>query len=265
MFIKYMPKLLLACLIGGILGFGFTKWEANRTTSSPIHAHANWSSSAATVAEVTAEADVIVHVRVSTVHPPRTLEHVLQPDSRGTGGEPIVDVMPFTDTDMQVLKVYKGSVQPVLTVVQTGGAVPATDRHAAIDLKIEGNPLFVVGSEHILFLKNISGDRVHGKDREVYRIVNPAGRYEVQGNNVVSMHALIAQTTHPAPEQRPAILPTTAPLPQPTEAPSTFDVTFPDTTLSEDAMPPADQGEALQLPTTLKELETQIIAALDKP
>jgi hypothetical protein len=262
MIIRYIPKLLVICLIGGILGFGFTKWEANRITSGPSIVQANWASSAVTVAEQTAEADLVAHVRVDKVHPSRKLEQVLQPDSRGTGGAPIVDVMPFTDTEMQVLKVYKGSVKPSITVMQTGGAVPATDRHAAVNLEVEGNPLFVEGSEHILFLKDISGDRVHGKDREIYRIVNPAGRYTVQGNDVASMREVVEQTTNAESEQTiPGALPTADSLLQPTEELITPDITSSDA-ISENAIPPADQVERIQLPTTLTELETQIFTAL---
>ncbi|MEN9563744.1 MAG: hypothetical protein RIR73_1988, partial [Chloroflexota bacterium] len=40
------------------------------------------------------------------------------------------------------------------------------------------------GEEYILFLVDISGDPVHAPNRELYRIVNPFGRYSIQGESV---------------------------------------------------------------------------------
>lgn len=46
--------------------------------------------------------------------------------------------------------------------------------------EIAADPLFEVGSEHILFLVDITGDGVHSKGRQLYRVVNPMGRYEIK-------------------------------------------------------------------------------------
>jgi len=36
----------------------------------------------------------------------------------------------------------------------------------------------------VLFLKDLSGDEVHAKDRTLYRIINPAGRYDIESGSV---------------------------------------------------------------------------------
>lgn len=48
------------------------------------------------------------------------------------------------------------------------------------------DPLYKVGEEYILFLVDISGDHIHAPDRELYRIVNPFGRYGIDDENVLS-------------------------------------------------------------------------------
>lgn len=69
-------------------------------------------------------------------------------------------------------------------------------RERSIYAATRGDPLFTRGGEHILFLKNISDDAIHAGNRQLYRIVNPTGRYDIQGGNVVT-HAWLPETYTP--------------------------------------------------------------------
>lgn len=148
---------------------------------------ANWASSAVTVADQVAEADLVVHAKVVKVHEARKLRQVAprySADGKVDGHG--VDILPFTDSEMLVLEVYKGSSEQHITVMQTGGALPAGDGDPAINIVTPEDPIFVEGHEYMLFLKDISGDAVHGRGRRLYRAVNPAGRYAIQGTEVFS-------------------------------------------------------------------------------
>ena len=98
------------------------------------------------------------------------------------------DVIPFTDSGVRVEDVYKGSVTrgATMTIMQTGGMLAATDRYTAQNVKLVDDPLFVKGGDHILFLKSITGDSLHAPQRDLYRVVNPAGRYDVHGETLVT-------------------------------------------------------------------------------
>lgn len=177
-----MKKFLMLTIIG-LVGFSLGRVAAPTLVSlfpsRPHVLHTSWASLATTVTEQAAEADVIVRVRVDKVLPARILTQELPPQAQKPGYQDAVDV--FTDSQLAVTTIYKGQVNRHLTIMQTGGAVGRTDRHPEVNYELEGDPLFVEGSEHVLFLKNISGDSIHGRGREIYRIVNPAGRYTVQG------------------------------------------------------------------------------------
>jgi hypothetical protein len=232
--------------------------------------HANWVYDARTVSEQSDEADVIVKVQVLAVQV-RKLKQTLPMyagDGKSVIGEDI-DIVPFTDSDMQVLEVYHGSVSDKITVMQTGGNLPATEGDPSINFAIEGDPIYEVGSTHVLFLKDISDDPVHSKGRELYVTVNPAGRYEVKGSEVINSYKVAEQAAEQAasaPVQRSGTQSTSAPFAQPTEAPVAPDTESPNSTpaLAEIPNSAAQQGENIELPTTLQELETQIAAALIK-
>jgi len=51
-------------------------------------------------------------------------------------------------------------------------------------LSVKDDPLYVVGEESVLFLVDISDDPIHAQGRTLYRTINPAGRYAVQGIEV---------------------------------------------------------------------------------
>jgi hypothetical protein len=164
--------------------------------SGPQLVHAQWVSSANTIAEEAAEADAIVRVRVQKVLPTRSLTLTLAPEAQKPDFKDMVS--PFTDSMVQVLEVYKGSVNRVISIMQTGGFLPATDRHPLINFHLEDDSIFVAGNEHILFLKDISGDQVQAKGRQLYRIVNSRGRYNIQGEIVSSLADFVDGYTPPS-------------------------------------------------------------------
>jgi hypothetical protein len=169
----------------GILSAPVTLSVAHRILpSGPQVVHAQWASSAQSVAEQATESDIIVRVQVEKVTPTR--KHIIALDREAQNKDRKVDATPFTDTRMRVLEVYEGAVDKYITVMQTGGVLAATDEHPAINLVLEGDPLFVESTEHVLFLKDITGDPIHAKGRTLYRTINPSGRYEVQGQAVKS-------------------------------------------------------------------------------
>ena len=71
-------------------------------------------------------------------------------------------------------------------VMQTGGGLSATKQYPPQHVTLVDDPLFLVGGDHILFLESVSGDTVHAPSRQLYRIVNPAGRYDVDGESVIT-------------------------------------------------------------------------------
>lgn len=108
-------------------------------------------------------------------------------------GRPIVDALPFTDTTMRVLRVYKGSAGDHIIVSQTGGKLVATETHPGLDMVLQDDPLYVEGGEHILFL--VSLGEVEGK--QMYATINPAGRYDIRDANVSSPAELFGRYAQP--------------------------------------------------------------------
>jgi hypothetical protein len=99
---------------------------------------------------------------------------------------------------MRVLQVYKGSVAANISIMQLGGRLPATEKHQFIDMVVDDDPLYIPGGQHVLFLKDISGDSVHAPGRKLYRIVNPTGRYDVRDGSVSTHADLLGSFTPPA-------------------------------------------------------------------
>jgi len=163
--------------------------DSGFANSESVVAYANWADAAFTVAEQATRADLIVRVRVSKVNEPRKLKQSapIYEDDKLVGEG--TDIMPFTDSDLQVLETYKGPSYESITVMQTGGSLPATDGDPSINLVMAGDPMFVEGSEHVLFLVDITNDGVHSTGRRLYRIVNPAGRYEIKNGALINFTA----------------------------------------------------------------------------
>jgi len=175
---------ILSLLGGLIVGF----------KSQPAVTHAIWVDQAFTVAEVSKSADLIVRV-YETEAETRELKSVLPyyADDQKTidGYKEFIDY--FTDSKMQVLEIYKGTADEYITVMQTGGAPSVTDSDVKITPSIEGDPIFAAGSEHILFLVDITDDGVQSTTgRKLYRIVNPLGRYEIKDGNLITPSSYIS-------------------------------------------------------------------------
>lgn len=179
-----------------------------------------WVSTAFTVEELVQESDVIVRVRVSKISEARTLDNgMIEPVTPGqipdgmdskslipvplappkgvvepsNPNRPAPRLMPmvYTDSTMEVLEVFKGNVDKEIEVMQTGGIIDASNAVMLAD-----DALYAEGNEVILFLVDISGDEVHANDRVLYRAVNPAGRFDIEGKGVTrSLHNGTTETT----------------------------------------------------------------------
>lgn len=184
----------LLMLVGGIIAGSRIIRGTGALASGPqgAVAQALWVDQGATVAEMTAQADLIVRVRVlssETRELRSTLPQYAEDAETITGY--VEEVMPFTDSQMQVLEVYKGSAEGTITVMQTGG-LPGTVAADATPFSLFGDPIFIVGSEHILFLVDISSDGVHSTGRKLYRTMNPFGRYEIKDGVLITPVDLLA-------------------------------------------------------------------------
>ncbi len=171
--------------INGVrFSWGGTEDSPISMAPTPVSVPALWASSASTIAELAVEADLIIRARV-----------VKEPESRvvsfsgpmvaedGTVVGEVVDKITFFDTEMEVLDVYKGPAKKIVTVMQTA--------------RIEGDPLYLKKEEVILFLVDISDDPIHSQGRALYRIVNPAGRYTIEGSEVLGHAEFSPAVTHP--------------------------------------------------------------------
>ncbi len=149
-----------------------------------ILSSADWVSSAVTINEVVEESDLIVRVQVLSQPKSRIVrsEVPVWTADNEIAGSTIIETL-FSDTVFKVLKTYYGKPQTNITVMQTGGYDPAI---ANSIVEIVDDPLYDLGEEYILFLVDISGDSVQAPDRELYRIVNPFGRYAIEGEVVSS-------------------------------------------------------------------------------
>ncbi len=159
--------------------FAFSATQLKPAHSEDVGAHAAWISSAETVAEQALEADVMVRVQAIEQAAPRHLWHPVPAGTKRVNGN---GTFAFTDTLVEVLEVYNGDVQvgDRLWVLQTGADL-MTHQGKVSRMELAEDPLYEKGDEMVLFLVNISSDPVHAGDRELYRTVNPAGRYQVQG------------------------------------------------------------------------------------
>ncbi|MEM9556646.1 MAG: hypothetical protein AAGC60_20470 [Acidobacteriota bacterium] len=171
-------------LSGAIGALGFTAVDGAHRSSVPteIHAaHAAWVSTAESVGEQVREADLVVRVQAIDRAAPRALWSPVPESARSQAPGAFL----FTDTRVEVLEVYKGEAEigDRLWVLQTGGDTTNL-RGAPVRLALGEDPLYDLGSELVLFLIDISQDPVHAEGRDLFRTVNPAGRYDVDGGLV---------------------------------------------------------------------------------
>ena len=183
---KWPFILIFSGIVSLVAGLVFSSLDMHDGNPDIGVGNVQWNSSAHLVAEQVAEADAIVRVKLDRAHPSRALVIPLPPGTRRE--ELKADVIPFTDSGVRVEDVYKGSVSKgaIMTIMQTGGRLIATDQYKAQGVTLADDPLFVKGGDHILFLKSITGDSLHVPQRDLYRVVNPAGRYDVHGETVVT-------------------------------------------------------------------------------
>jgi len=157
---------------------------------------ANWVSTAVTIDQLAAEADLIARVQVTDVPSSRELQIAAPQYEDETVVGQGTDSIPFTDSEMLVLETFKGTADKTITVMQTGGILIAADG-SAINIVTHEDPIFKEGDEYILFLIDISDDPIHGQGRKLYRTVNPAGRYLIQGKEVFSPYEFPESFTPP--------------------------------------------------------------------
>jgi hypothetical protein len=148
---------------------------------------ANWESRASSVPELVAESDLVVYGRVAQTPITRVvIQELPMLDEKGTPVAVVTDSLPFADTLFEVVKTYWGTPPAKLLVMQTGGVLPSSAETVAMP----DDPLYDVGEEYVLFLVDISGDKMHAPDRQLYRVVNPAGRFLVANGRVNNYDAL---------------------------------------------------------------------------
>lgn len=151
-------------------------------TTPAIGAHAAWVSSAEAVSELTQEADLVVRVQALQNGEPRYLWSPAPARAERTDGR---STFVFTDTEVEVLEVYRGDAQvgDRLWTLQTGGDL-VTRSGEISRMELAEDPIYRPGDEMVLFLIDVSSDPVHAKGRELYRAVNPNGRFQVEGSLV---------------------------------------------------------------------------------
>jgi hypothetical protein len=188
--IVFVSSLLV---LGAILGFLYP-FSVTSSGNQVVEMHGNWVSAAVSIAELAQEADVIVRVRVTQAGVNRVVEQTLPVYTSAGEGELVQPVTsdeelsssdktmvmstPFTDFEVEVVEIFKGKAEATLTIMQNGGELNG-QRYAMV-----GEPLLQVNGEYVLFLVDMSGDEVHAPGRALYRVVNPAGQYLVQGEQV---------------------------------------------------------------------------------
>lgn len=198
---KMMAITILFCilsivLLGGIEMLDNLRVNVTETqTSSKITSYASWVSSAVTINEVAKESDLIVKVRVLGEPKSRTVRNEIPVwnENNEIVSSKIVATI-FSDTTVEIIKTYYGISRETIEVAQTGGFDPAVAKNV---IELMDDPLYKTGEEYILFLVNISGDPIHAPDRELYRIVNPFGRYSIQGESAHSYGENFGQDTLP--------------------------------------------------------------------
>lgn len=189
-------KFVLSFLAVTVLFFALM--TLRKEPEEKIVAEAMWVSSAQTIRDLTEEADVIVRVKVASIDPTRLLIEDLPISAKAQNDysdEPILsgeyerNILPFTDTNFEVLEVYKGDnkLGDLVTVAQTGGLFPADagSERANRIFEFSEDPLYKLNEEYVLFLWDVSGDKVHAPDRELYLVMTPFARYRVKEDATV--------------------------------------------------------------------------------
>lgn len=166
-------------VLGATAGVYWPRLTARWAPPVEYAGHANPVEKAATVPDQSRRADLIVRARVVSV------ENRIHTEELPVYAEDGVTVLekravntPFTDTTFEVLETLKGKSESKITVLQTGGTSKNGSGRTQ-KFELPADPIFEDGSEHFLFLVDITNDGVHSTGRKLYRVVNPLGRYQV--------------------------------------------------------------------------------------
>ena len=186
----------LASLLGGLgilnPAYGDADIEPRNYTSL-----ASWASKASTIEQLKDESDLIVKARVMSPPVTKSISHEFPlKDEKGVNIGTKVDVMPFSYTEFEVLQVYFGKDVKKITVKQTGGSINGDPKNR---LQLPDDPLYKVGEEYVLFLKDRSGDGGKAPGLELYLTVNPFGRFAINGGGELSSHAVKLDDGAPLP------------------------------------------------------------------
>lgn len=166
-------------VLGLVAGLYWPRLSARR---APVEyeGQGNTVEKAVTVAEQSRRADLIVRARVVSLENRVVTEELpVYAEDAKTVLEKRASSTAFTDVTFEVLETLKGKSEPTITVLQTGGT-SKTPSGRTQKFEIPADPIFEAGSEHFLFLVDITGDGVHSTGRKLYRVVNPLGRYRVE-------------------------------------------------------------------------------------
>ncbi|MCH9651988.1 MAG: hypothetical protein K0U98_27410 [Deltaproteobacteria bacterium] len=158
-----------------------------------------WNHSALAPAELAKQAEVVVRAQVVDQAEPFivTPEPFLDPavaNSVIAQGRPIPQ-LPFTASEFEILEVYSGkvSVGDRIQLMQTGGIIKGEKS------EISDDPLYQVGTEHVLFLRDVSSEMKQPQALPVLVTLNPASRYRVIGSQLEAQSSFFAQDPAAAP------------------------------------------------------------------
>ena len=206
---KKQSLLAIAVLavVGILAGVYWPRLSARWAPPVQYEGQGNMVEKARTIGEQSRRADLIVRARVVSVENRVVTEElpVYAEDGVTVQGKRASST-PFTDTTFEVLETLKGKSEPTITVLQTGGTAKNGSGRSQ-KFEIPSDPLFETGTEHFLFLVDITNDGVHSTGRKLYRVVNPLGRYRVEAEGALRGPRA---DKHSGPPDVPADLPKTA-------------------------------------------------------
>jgi hypothetical protein len=154
--------------------------NSNPMNCMPRPSTVEWVSQARTIKELTIESDLIVRVLVSGT--PFTQVFTSEVQVMDENGKPTHTTeirMLYSDTVLEVIKALKGQAKPFLTVRQTGG----------FGEEFMDDPLYKLGEEYILFISSVDSG-------EIYRTVNPHGRYQIYDDKACSFGEFVNEDTY---------------------------------------------------------------------
>lgn len=149
-------------------------------SSNPIVGTGNWVFSAVSIPEQAKEAELVVQVTIEKRENQNKIVDVpVYENDQVTVKKYEKMQQAYTGYKAKVVKLYKGQHQGnELDLLQHGGQI---DFFTRVE---EWNPLLEVGKSYVLFLNDISGDKVLAPGKTMYIPINSASIYQVNGNQV---------------------------------------------------------------------------------